>query len=127
MSVKDTIKLAQAEGLAPDGRMVARVVDGTMTVSPDLSRRLDHLADQLGFKPEMTDEEMDVRTQALGELIQAKIEEEREAIVACVKGYADDCRERADQLNDPPREKAFLVRAAIAMDIAGKIECGWGR
>lgn len=92
------------------------------------------------------------RVQALHGVIGEKVETERETIVAVILSYANDCAERAAQIEEATtrehqrlsktghhqeaetlskmqqaRIAAFNVRAAIAADIAHKVEMGWGR
>lgn len=96
-----------------------------------------------------TDED---RIEALTRLVHDKVLDEREQVVGVLIAYATDCADRAEDLEtsgnrerkrlrktghvteaediksmQDARASAFKVRAAIAADLAHKIENGWGR
>lgn len=109
------------------------------------------LVDKAEDLVEQTREETE-RMEALLQLIRDHRMDERNQIVAVVMAYAEDCEERAGDLFESgkrerkrlrktghvteaeqirkmqeARSSAFRVRAAIATDIAHKIEIAWGR
>ncbi len=113
---------------------------------------LNRKAEELGYTEEMTETDLDERTEALQALITSKMRWEREQIVAVIENYARDCDERCEQLlregktarkkyrkeNQPDlgdqaleenhrRAAAFRVRMGIALDLANKVSDGWGR
>lgn len=124
-------KLAKAERNSFEGRMVAAVSkNGELEIrgaSEKESKQLDAVLHQIGAKrPELSTVEIEERTQALIGVIAEKMAWEREQIVAVVRGYSEDCARRSDELVGD-RAKAFKIRAAVAEDLAAKIESGWGR
>ncbi len=160
-------KLAKAEhmseGFGNDGVMSARLDEsGRMQINAATraaeveamlsGNKLEQTAEELGFDEDMSDDELDERTEALQNLIRSKMRWEREQIVKVVEQYARDCDDRCQELIDGAktmrkkyrkenlpelgdkaleeahrRASAFKVRSAIALDLAEKIAQGWGR
>lgn len=132
---KNDARLAAAEGASHGGKMIAKVEDGRFALKPVdevHAAELESVAKGLGLRPEMSTAQLEERTAKLLEIIREKMAWERDQIVAVVQGYAIDCQENANKLaaadsSNAQRAAAFEVRAAIAADIAIKIEQGWGR
>ncbi len=161
--MKSIARLARAEGQALDGVMSATIEGGQMAIQVaqrpgDVAALLQQNAlEQKAGQPspyseEMSEDELDERSEALEQLIKSKMAWERRQIAQTIFDYASDCQKRSDELalqghrarkefrqDDLPelaekaledckqRAKAFAIRAAIAVDLAKKIDQGWSR
>lgn len=103
--------------------------------------QLEAKAESLGFSADMPTEDLEARETALVDLIRSKTEWEREQIVKSILVYAKAAGDRGEELqreaekatkpslknNCTQRAAAFIVREAIAQDIARKVADGYGR
>jgi len=143
----DLEKLDDGEALVArlDGngkQVIARVIGGDATAQAIIEAE----------KPREATSSTEDPVQMLARIVAETAAEERCAIVESILGYAKDCQDRSSDLEGSTRRErarlettghheeserigelmarrigAFMVRAAIAADIAHKIESFWGR